>query len=42
MQLHENIDHLVTRQWQRLLEIQEIHLELMQEIGNSMHKSGHD
>jgi len=41
-QLHEKIDHLVTRQWQRLLEIQEIQLELMEEIGNGVHKGRRD
>jgi uncharacterized membrane protein len=41
-QLHEKIDHLTTRQWQRLLEIQEIQLELMEEIGNNMHKGRRD
>jgi uncharacterized membrane protein len=41
-QLHEKMDHLVTRQWQRLLEIQEIQLELMEEIGNNMHKGRRD
>jgi uncharacterized membrane protein len=30
--LHEKIDHLLNSQWQRLLEIQEIQTELMQEI----------
>ncbi len=30
--LHEKMDHLVTRQWQRLAEIQEIQLEMMQEL----------
>lgn len=29
--LHEKVDHLITRQWQRLAEIQQIQLELMQE-----------
>lgn len=29
--LHEKIDHLITRQWQRLAEIQELQLEIMQE-----------
>lgn len=29
--LHEKMDHLVTRQWQRLAEIQQIQLEMMQE-----------
>jgi len=30
--LHEKIDHLVFKQWQRLLEIQEIQTELMEEL----------
>lgn len=30
--LHEKIDHLLTRQWDRLTEIQEIQLELMQDL----------
>lgn len=30
--MHEKIDHLLRSQWQRLLEIQEIQTELMQEI----------
>ena len=29
--LHEKVDHLITRQWQRLAEIQQIQLELMHE-----------
>lgn len=29
--LHEKIDHLITRQWQRLAEIQELQIELLQE-----------
>ncbi len=29
--LHEKIDHILTRQWERLAEIQQIQLELMQE-----------
>ncbi|MDE2113727.1 MAG: DUF1003 domain-containing protein [Hyphomicrobiales bacterium] len=29
--LHEKLDHLVTRQWQRLAEIQQVQLEIMQE-----------
>ena len=29
--LHEKVDHLVTRQWQRLAEIQQLQLEIMQE-----------
>jgi uncharacterized membrane protein len=30
--LHEKIDHLVKQQWQRLVEIQQIQLELMEEL----------
>ena len=30
--LHEKIDHLMLKQWQHLLEIQEIQLDLMQEL----------
>ncbi len=30
--LHEKMDHLLTRQWQRLTELQQMQLELMQEI----------
>jgi len=29
--LHEKIDHLITRQWERLAEIQELQIELIQE-----------
>jgi uncharacterized membrane protein len=31
--LHEKIDHLLLNQWQRLMEIQELQVELMEEIG---------
>ncbi len=31
-QLHEKIDHLILNQWQRLLEIQEVQMELMAEV----------
>jgi uncharacterized membrane protein len=30
--LHEKIDHLINRQWERLAEIQQIQLEIMQDI----------
>jgi uncharacterized membrane protein len=30
--LHEKIDHLINRQWERLAEIQQIQLEIMQEM----------
>lgn len=32
--LHEKLDHLLMNQWQRLLEIQEIQTELMEEIAH--------
>jgi len=31
--LHEKVDHLLSQQWERLAEIQEIQLELLSEIG---------
>ncbi|HKJ09073.1 MAG TPA: DUF1003 domain-containing protein, partial [Gammaproteobacteria bacterium] len=31
-QLHEKIDHMLSTQWQRLVEIQQVQLELMTEI----------
>ncbi len=31
--LHEKIDHLINRQWERLAEIQQIQLEIMQDMG---------
>ncbi len=33
-QLHEKIDHLLFTQWQRLLELQEIQMELIEELGH--------
>ena len=30
--LHEKIDHLINRQWERLAEIQQIQLEIMQDM----------
>ncbi len=32
--LHEKIDHLLINQWQRLLEIQQIQMELMEELAH--------
>jgi uncharacterized membrane protein len=34
--LHEKIDHLLMNQWQRLLEIQEIQMELMEELAHKI------
>lgn len=31
--LHEKVDHLLSHQWERLVEIQEVQLELLSEIG---------
>ncbi len=33
--LHEKIDHLLSHQWERLFEIQEIQIELPQDMGRS-------
>jgi uncharacterized membrane protein len=32
--LHTKMDQLLTHQWQRLLEIQELQVELMQDVAN--------
>jgi uncharacterized membrane protein len=32
--LHEKLDHLILHQWERLLEIQEIQVELMNDLGS--------
>lgn len=37
--LHEKIDHLIGRQWERLAEIQRIQLELLEELG-TLRKQG--
>jgi uncharacterized membrane protein len=34
--LHEKIDHLIFKQWQRLMEIQEIQTELMGELSEKI------
>jgi uncharacterized membrane protein len=31
--LHEKVDHLLSHQWERLLEVQEVQLELLEELG---------
>jgi uncharacterized membrane protein len=38
--LHEKIDHLIFKQWRRLLEIQEIQTELMEELSAKTGKIG--
>jgi uncharacterized membrane protein len=37
-QLHEKIDHLIMYQWQRLLEIQEIQMDMLEEIAHKRKK----
>ncbi|MCB9854498.1 MAG: DUF1003 domain-containing protein [Phycisphaerales bacterium] len=32
-QLHEKLDHLLSHQWERMVEIQEVQMELLSEIG---------
>ena len=38
--LHEKIDHLLMAQWQRLLEIQEMQMELIEELGQKTFRRG--
>ena len=37
-QLHEKLDHLISRQWERLMEIQDIQTEIMSEISGPKHR----
>jgi uncharacterized membrane protein len=37
--LHEKLDHLLRHQWERLLEIQEIQIELMNELAQQRTKA---
>jgi uncharacterized membrane protein len=32
-QLHEKLDHLLSHQWERLVQIQEVQLDLLTELG---------
>jgi uncharacterized membrane protein len=34
-QLHQKLDHLLSRQWERLIEIQEVQIELLNEMRGS-------
>ncbi len=36
--LHEKVDHLISNQWQRLLEIQQVQLELLNEMKQKKRK----
>ena len=38
--LHEKVDHLLNKQWERLTEIQEIQLELLQELAARKRSAG--
>jgi uncharacterized membrane protein len=38
-QLHQKLDHLLTRQWERLIEIQEVQIELLNEMRDSRRPS---
>lgn len=40
--LHEKMDHLVNRQWQRLAEIQEVQIELLQELRSAQTSDAKD
>jgi uncharacterized membrane protein len=35
--LHEKLDHLINRQWERLAEIQQIQLEIMEDLSSRKH-----
>jgi len=37
--LHEKVDHLLSRQWQRLAEIQQMQLELMHDLSRGNRRS---
>jgi uncharacterized membrane protein len=39
-QLHQKLDHLLSRQWERLVEIQEVQIELLNEMQGPRTKSG--
>ena len=37
--LHEKVDHLLSRQWQRLAEIQQMQLELMHDLSRGSRRT---
>jgi uncharacterized membrane protein len=41
-QLHQKVDHLLSHQWQRLVEIQEVQLEIMRELQRRSPSAGED
>lgn len=38
--LHEKVDHLMMQQWERLVEIQQVQIELLQELGHRGNRTG--
>ncbi len=40
--LHEKVDHLLSRQWERLIEVQELQLELLEEISEATRARSQD
>ena len=40
--LHEKVDHLMMQQWERLVEIQQVQIELLQELGHRPDRSRDD
>jgi len=41
-QLHEKLDHLLSRQWQRLVEIQQVQLDLLEELAGAKRRARPD
>jgi uncharacterized membrane protein len=41
-QLHEKLDHLLLHQWERLTELQQLQLDLLNEVAGSATKSPED
>jgi len=39
-QIHEKLDHILNKQWEKLMQIQEIQMELLSENGENNDKSG--
>ena len=40
-QLHQKLDHLLSHQWERLVEIQEVQMELLTEMRETNSKPNH-
>ncbi len=41
-QLHEKVDHLLSRQWERLMEIQQVQIDLIEELSGRTRPSRTD